>query len=334
MDVLETVVAAQGGRVVLDVVYSVVVIAILFLVSRGRPLIMVAGLAVFIAWIVGLEYGGVQTIHRRGCEVVVRNAHSRLSPGVLPRFFSSIPVILSGVVQTVNRARGDNTYELTRTLATAIVAGQHRDIVYRDLLSRHAPLPRKFIVVCQHYRYMLETLSFLALIPRGYRIRVLNHVGRGVVSRVLTTYGPNLYGLHPINLSDPSGIRPQINRFVFHMLTDSAPTVYCIWPSGRAWDPSLPNGVEQFRPGAFFMSCFTRMPVCIVHGRASEDMGRYVIVRGGLMQPPAIPTSGKDYNSFYGDVQTHAPVLAFRDHVEGEYRKLDRELEEEVISPH
>ena len=122
-------------------------------------------------------------------------------------------------------------------------------------------------------------------------------------------------------------------EFIDKMTTEpETPEVFCIWPSGWAWDYTKKNGIDKFKPGAFYMSAFTGIPVCLVHGRLSKDSKRFIIEQSDIIHPPTFDplTGGTEYLDFYENQENKIIVEEYRARVENLYRETDDRLDREV----
>jgi hypothetical protein len=115
------------------------------------------------------------------------------------------------------------------------------------------------------------------------------------------------------------------------MLEDREPTIYCIWPTGNLWKPALRNGIEEFKLGAFYMSCFTRIPVTIIHTKVQGLVRKIIVEQSPLSHPPEIQNLEEEYLKFYENPAHRPTVVQFRDRMETLYREMDDRLERELI---
>jgi len=243
------------------------------------------------------------------------------------------PFVFSGIVQTINMIKGDRKYTLSKTLASAIAINCTERIIYRSNLSK--PLPEKVIFVCQHIKYMFDFFPFLAYIPDSHKLTTFNDFTTGLRYKALgkicfSLFAKHLYGAYAIDRSERDTLKDQVTGFVNSMDQEKDPHVFAIWPSGKAWLPDQPNGVDQFRLGAFYMSVYTGIPVCIIHGRIAEDEKSFIVEQSDIIEPPAVLNREPSYIEFYENSGHRSVVDGFRMEVENLYRDMDSRLCMEV----
>lgn len=263
--------------------------------------------------------------HREQLEV--ENTTTNLQLPSAARLGLHVPLIISGFIQTVNRARKDETYALTRDLGASLIAHVPERVVYRPISH---PLPRKIIYLMQHVTAVLDNFTFLQFIPEGYRFRVLNRSDANPLGLFPKSSRKNLFGAHFLEMGTKEDLKKSVCEFVNYMVTDTDPTVYCIWPTGRLWEKHLENGIQEFKLGAFYMSCFTKIPVTVIHTKIHGFVQRVFVEQSPLFPPPRIQSLESEYIQFYEN-PAHKPIVtAFRDKIENVYREMDNRLSLEI----
>lgn len=338
-DLIDLVKRSEGSKVGLDLLAFIVVLFILWILFSKRPRTFILFFVVFSILFASNELLSTQTINSHHpddnlTELIITNDSS--SP-TLPKFQTkmilSIPFIFSGVVQTINMMKGDQKYILSKILANSLVINSCEKIVYRSYLS--TPLPTKVIFLCQHIPYLFDTLPFLAYVPDTHKLTVFNDFTMGGMSKQVATvfhvlFCKHLYGARMMSRRDKDTLKTQMADFVTSMIDNPYPHVFSIWPSGWAWRYDQPNGVEKFKPGAFYISAYTRIPVCIIHGKLSKNSKRFIVEQSPLIHPPAIRYDEKSYVDFYEN-NNHRPIIEeYRDKVENIYREMDNRIEKSI----
>lgn len=345
-NLLEIVTRAEGSKVALDLALLLVVFGFLMIFFRRNTLMFTLLLTMFVIIystneILSTQTTEVQRIEGEGGESIVREvvvenrSTSPFTPGFHAKLLMSVPLIFTGVVQAINMMRGDRRYMLTKSLSTNLVIQGPLKTTYRSYLT--SELPRKVIFVCQHLPYLFDTLVFHTFIPDTHRYTVFNDFTMGGMSKPVASvfhnlYCKHLYGAHKFSRRDKSTMKTQLLEFIDMMTARPEESeIFCIWPSGWAWRNDHPNGVERFKPGVFFMSMYTGIPICLVHGRLSKDNQRFTVEQSELIHPPLNP-KGTDggYLEFYEDPVVKADVERYRVGVENFYRETDDRLEKEV----
>lgn len=334
-DLIELVKRSEGSKVGLDLLAFAIVLFILWILFSKRPRSFIFFLIIFSVLFASNELLSTQTIYSHHPDdnltelIITNNSSSPILPKFQTKMILSIPFIFSGVVQTVNMLKGDQKYTLSKILANTLVINACEKIVYRSYLS--TPLPTKVIFLCQHIPYLFDTLPFLAYVPDTHKLTVFNDFTMGGMSKHLAKaihvlFCKHLYGAHMISRRDKDTLKTQMADFVKGMIDNPLPHVFSIWPSGWAWRYDQPNGVEKFKPGAFFISAYTRIPVCIIHGRISKDSKRFTVEQSPLIYPPKIRYEEKSYVNFYENLNYRPMVEEYRDKVETVYREMDNRI--------
>jgi hypothetical protein len=187
-------------------------------------------------------------------------------------------------------------------------------------------MPKKVIYLIQHVGGVLDNLTFLQFIPEGFAFRVLNNSRANPIGLFPKTSRKNLFGAHFIDPENPETLKQSISTFVEYMKGDRDPTIYCIWPSGKLWNGKLENGIDGFKLGAFYMSCFTGIPVCIIHTKFDGFVSKMIVEQSPLYFPPEIKIPERDYISFYENLDHRDLVRGFKDKMERKYRMIDDRL--------
>lgn len=260
-------------------------------------------------------------------ELRLENTTTNLQLPSIARLGLHIPLIVSGVVQSINRTRRDETYALTRELAASLISQTPNSIVYRSLSHR---MPRKVIYLMQHVTAVLDNFTFLQFIPEGYRFRVLNKSNANPLGLFPKSSRKYLFGAHFLEMESPEKLRESVRTFVQCMVEDQDPTIYCIWPSGKLWEKNIENGVREFKLGAFYMSCYTGIPITFVHTKVQGLVKNIIVEQTPLIHPPKIEPREADYMQFYHNTLHKPTVVEFRDKIEKLYRELDNHLDKEI----
>lgn len=334
-DLSLTVKEAVGSGVAVDAILFVTLIILVFvLLSRNNVVfsIIVFALAMIFALNETLttQEAVEHRVDNKVLQVSVDNSSS--SPFKLRgkgKLLTCIPIIFSGVIQLINMYQGDRKYLLTKKLSTSLVANSVDKVVYRSYLS--GPLPDKTMFVCQHLPYLFDTLVFHTFIPNTHKLSVFNDFTMGGMSPQVaavfhTLYCKHLYGAYKFSRRNKEEMKVQLVEFVDSMMNGPEPEVYCIWPSGWAWDYSEPNGVKQFKAGTFYISAFTGYPMTIIHGRHSEDKTKFLVEQSDLIYPPTLDSKESSYMEFFNNPDNKVKVEEYRKRVESLYREIDNRL--------
>jgi 1-acyl-sn-glycerol-3-phosphate acyltransferase len=324
---------AEETKIILDFYFLLVVFIIIWLLLGRTSGALLAILIVFIAIYGTNEISGVQSISHlnseyQGQEIVIENMSS--SPFALSLRYKlalHLPIMFTGIVQTINRFRGDQKFMLTRQLACSLVMNSTNKVVYRTRMTQDPP--SKIIFLCQHSSYLFDVFSFWAFIPKTHKLTAFNDVTRGlkpeIIGKIWYAFAENLYGVYPIDRADKENLKAQVSEFV-DMITREDNRVFTIWPSGDVWDKTAPNGVKQFKLGAFFMSMFTGVPVCVIHGRMSSDEKKYIVEQSDIIYPPEVSNKESTYVKFYENESHRSTVDEYRLRVENIYREMDERI--------
>lgn len=323
---------ASEKKVYIDAVFLFILLLVCIFLLRGRTKIfgtLVYGLVFIFLYnetTVRQLFSRVSLDDERD-EFRVENTTTRLQLPSVARVGLHVPFIVSGVVQAVNNTRRDETYTLTRELGTSLVGQAPRTIVYRPLSHR---IPRKVIYLMQHVKAVFDNLTFLQFIPEGYRIRVLNKSNANPLGLFPKSSRRHLFGAHFLETGSSEKLKESVRAFVRYMVEDREPTVYCIWPSGKLWERGVENGVKEFKPGAFYMSCYTGIPVTFIHTKVRGLVKNIIVEQTPLIHPPNIEPRESDYIQFHENALHKPVVLGFRDKIENLYRGLDNKLSDEI----
>jgi hypothetical protein len=336
----DIVLRAQDSNVTLEILGFIALLVLVWVFFRKRPEILIAIIFVIVALFSSNELLSTQRIEEHTVEnfyeLVIRNSSSSpVKPKFQTKMILSLPLIFSGGAQIINMIRGDCKYTLSKTLSTSLVINSTRNISYRSYLTK--PLPEKVLFLCQHIPYLFDTLPFLSYIPDTHKLTVFNDFTMGGMSKELAKvihvlFCKHLYGARMISRRDRSNLKTQITDFVNDMVKETSPHVFAIWPSGWAWRYDLPNGIEAFKPGAFYMSVYANIPVCIIHGKISKDSLTYMVEQSDIIYPPSVNREGT-YEEFYDNQENKQPVEQYRSMVESIYRNIDNELQERIDNP-
>lgn len=338
-NLIDIVKQAEESKLTLDIIFLVGVFLILWWGFRRRPVVFSLLFLTF-AIIYSLnEVMATQRIESTGVDGVVseirvlNNSSSpfKLKPNV--KLISIAPLVFSGVIQTLNMLEGSRRFNLTKRMATSVVINNYENVIYRSRLREKAP--EKMIFLCQHGSDMMDVLSFFMFIPKDYKLSVMNDftggggVGKKTAKAFHLMFAKHLYGAHMIDRKDKTVLKRQMGEFA-NMLIDAEKEVFCIWPSGKIWDPVLKNGIENFKPGAFYISAYTGVPVCVIHQRICPNKKTLIIEQSELVYPPVLEKEGLSYIDFY-EREDYQPVIdEYRRRVENLYRGIDDRLESEI----
>jgi 1-acyl-sn-glycerol-3-phosphate acyltransferase len=328
---------AEETKVDLDFYTLLAIFLGIWLVFHRSPEMLIAIGILFLVVYGTNETLGIQRIVQRnledqGREIVIENTSS--SPFALSLRYKlalHLPIMFTGIIQTINRFRGDQKFMLTRQLACSLVMNSTRKVIYRTRMTQDPP--SKIIFLCQHSSYLFDVFSFWAFIPKTHKLTAFNDVTRGlkpeIIGKIWYAFAKNLYGVYPINRDDKDNLKTQVSEFV-DMITKEDNRVFTIWPSGDIWDKTAPNGVRQFKLGAFFMSMFTGVPVCMIHGRMSKDETSYIVEQSDIIYPPEVNNKESTYIQFYENESHRGAVDEYRLRVENIYREMDERLYNEL----
>jgi hypothetical protein len=326
---------AIEGRVLLDFLFLIFLITLCVWVFGGSRRLFGVALILITLIFVYNEMAVEQFINVRNYdsdrrEYVLHNTTTPLQLPSIGRLALHLPIIVCGAVQYLNYRRGDSTYSLTREFGTSLITQAPKHTVYRALTGT---LPRKMIYLMQHVGAVLDNLTFLQFLPGGYNVRVLNRSDANPLGLFPQKSRKHLFGAHFIDPLNPDTLKESLSRFVQYMVEDEKPTVYCIWPSGKLWNSKLENGVREFKPGAFYMSCYTGIPVSFVHTKFKGLIEEMIVEQTPLIYPPVVQHDEPSYISFYDNKDIKPTVLEFRDRVESVYRDMDKRLTKELALP-
>lgn len=328
----DVLVRASEKRIYLDTLFLLILLLSLFLIFGGKH--RGFGIAVFVLVFVFTynEVGVQRWLFRREhddqrSEVILRNTTTNIQLPSIVRLAIHLPIIISGFIQAINRMRKDETFRLTREIGASIISQAPEILRYRPLTH---PMPKKVIYLMQHVTAVLDNCTFLQFIPEGYRLRVLNKGNANPLGLFPKTSRRHLFGAHFLEMESPEKLKESVRQFVEYMIQDTEPTVYCIWPTGSLWKRGCQNGIEEFKPGAFFMSCFTGIPVTIIHTKVSGLVRNMIVEQSPLHYPPKMERGQGGYLEFYENPQHRSKVLEFRTEMEKLYREMDDRLEEEI----
>lgn len=328
---------AEETKVDLDFYSLLGVFLILWFILGRSPELLIAVLILFLVYYGVNETLGIQTITSQTVDKcleeinIINKTYSPFALGFRNKIFAHVPAIFSGIVQTVNRLRGDQRYMLSREIGTALVINSTDNITYRTRIR--GGIPKRIIFLCQHTPFLFDTFPFMTYIPTNHKLTVLNDFTQGLkikfIGKIWNAYAQNLCGSYPIDRSNKHTLKDQVSNFVDLMLKDEE-RIFAIWASGNLWRGSFPNGVEKFQLGSFFMSAFAGIPVCVIHGRVSENSKRFIVEQSELIYPPTIDNIENTYLQFYGNINHRNIVEEYKMKVENIYREMDNRLVKEV----
>ena len=329
---------AEGSKVGLDLILLVVVFLILWLAFRKRPRVFVV---LFVAFAIAYSLNEVLvtqtiTVYSKG-EVgeleILNDNRSPFRVSSRTKILMILPVVFSGMIQLVNLIDGSRKFTLSKTIATNLVMNLRDRTVYRTRLTEK--LPEKVIYLCQHGAEALDLFDFLGYVPDTHQLTVINDFfGGGNISKTTASiiqglFATHLYGGHMIYRSDKANLKKDLSKLV-DIMNEPIPRVFCIWPSGKVWNHKAKNGVESFKAGAFYMSAYTGIPVCIIHHRISDDIKTCIIEQSNIVRPPPITLGNMSYTEFY-ETESYKPVIEeYRLRVENLYRSIDDRLAAEL----
>jgi hypothetical protein len=328
---------AEETKVDLDFYTLLAIFLGIWLVFHRSPEMLIAIGILFLVVYGTNETLGIQRIVQRnledqGQEIVIENTSS--SPFALSLRYKlalHLPIMFTGIIQTINRFRGDQKFMLSRQLACSLVMNSTNKVVYRTRMTRDPP--SKIIFLCQHSSYLFDVFSFWAFLPKTHKLTAFNDVTRGlkpeIIGKIWYAFAQNLCGVYPIDRADKENLKIQVSEFV-DMITKEDNRVFTIWPSGDVWDKSAPNGVRQFKLGAFFMSMFTGVPVCVIHGRMSGDERNYIVEQSDIIYPPEVSDKESTYVQFYENESRRSAVDDYRLRIENIYREMDERIYKEL----
>lgn len=328
--------SSNTGKVVLDLALLVLVFGLLWIFFRRKTVVF---LTLFVLFIIFYSLEEVLSAQR----VTVKNADGVQEVAVVSQHRSPFhlgfrkmrlvygSVCMTGGIQLFNLCRGDRRYQLTKTISATLTTNLFDQVTYRSYLK--GPLPKRVIFICQHVKDIVDIMFFNTFVPDTHCMTVMNdwNVQEDLAFVGYHLFFKHLYGAYMLNLRDRKRLKSKLIKFASKLTKEGNPEVFCIWAAGHAWDARYANGVKSFKPGAFYMSVFTQTPVCIVHGRNSQDFRKLVVEQSDLIYPPPLGSSQTDsYIEFYNDVVNREPVEGFCREVEMLYRRIDDGLAREV----
>lgn len=259
--------------------------------------------------------------------VVIKNKGGiKLSPntrntGVLGCQFLFFP-------QLINYVTGDETYTFTRRAALGHLISSFPEVHIRTKTSK---LPKTVMIVSQHIPCVFDIWGFLAMTDDDHKLDVIQDLGPETYKRYLTNiYLRKLYGARPIERSNKEILEAQIEKLANDLVSyreGEGKHAVCIWPSGKFWQSRFENGFEKFKPGSFYLSIYSQVPICPVHTRFNHD--KVICVRGGIIYPPKLPTESfkeMDYKTFSREPEIRTLVENYRSEVERIFRNMDNAM--------
>jgi hypothetical protein len=334
---LDIIRAAEETKVSLDFYTLLVIFIVLWFILGRSPELLIVILILFLVLYGANETFGIQSISVQsveGCIEELRVENKSYSPfalGFKTKVLLHVPIIFSGVVQTINRLRGDQRYMLSRELGTSLVINSTDQVIYRTGIR--GEIPKRILFISQHSPLLFDTFPFLTYIPTNHKLTILNDFTQGLkikfIGKIWNSYAQNLCGSHPIDRSNKKTLKTQVSNFVDLMLKDEQ-RIFAIWASGRLWNKDLPNGLEKFNLGAFYMSAYSGIPVCVIHGRLSNNSKRFIVEQSPLYYPPTFNTREDSYIKFYENTDHRKEIEEYRNKIEALYRNMDDRIYEEV----
>ena len=342
-DIEKLIIGSGTSEVVNDIILLFVIFFFLWLFFRKRPVVFLILFSIIVIILTTNELLTPQefTTKKDGDilqEVVITSKSKspfRLSLGW--RLLMVPPVIISGVIQTRNMLKGDKKYSLTKSLTTATIANSAEKVIFRTHLREQ--LPNKVIFLCQHVEMAIDVLTFHTFIPDSHKYTVFNDFTGNVLHPALgrffdAVYCRHLYGARMLARIKKGEVKEQMKGIIDTMVVRNGDVddkeVFCIWPSGKHWVPKFPNGVEFWKPGSFYLSAFTGIPVCIIYTKVSKDSKTIITEQSELIYPPKFENKEPNYVQFYDNPENKKLVEEYCSRVEILYRGIDNRLDFEV----
>lgn len=319
--------SALDVKAVIDIVILIIIISLGVTVWRWARYpgmaIVLTSLAVFIY----SQTMVTQTMSIDKFQTMIKNKGGlKLSPntrnsGILGCQFLFFP-------QLINYVTGDETYTFTRRAALGHLISSFPEVHIR---SQTSDLPNTVMIVSQHIPCVFDIWGFLAMTSDDHKLDVIQDLGPETYKRYLTNiYLKGLYGARPIERTNKEILETQIGKLADDLVSyreGEGKHAVCIWPSGKFWQSEFENGFEKFKPGTFYLSMYSQVPICPVHTRFNRD--KLICMRGGIIQPPKLPSEsfGKmDYKTFSREPEIRTLVENYRSKVERIFRNMDNAM--------
>jgi hypothetical protein len=284
-------------------------------------------IVILVIWLV--FFNGFQSvqIQSEGGDIVVKRKDSlvSLSQGLISKTVVAVLAAINGSLQIYGCITRDPTYEATKKVCLGHVMNFCPAMRFVEEGSRECP--RKFMIVNQHGPTLMDLFSFLPFIPPGYRVRVVHDISlptplkKGIEKLLLNP----LYGAVIMDRGDKKGLKRTLAEIAKGIVETDDPEVVVIWPSGKAWDWSLENGFEKFKPGLFLLPLYAQIPLCAIHARTTKDEKSGMLVRSEFINPPPVEPQ-EDYYQFVEKYKNDKVLETFAGKVEMIYRDLDNRL--------
>lgn len=230
--------------------------------------------------------------------------------------------------QIINYFTGDTTYTFSRRAAMGHLISSAPEVHIR---TRTSELPNTVIIISQHIPCVYDIYGFLTMTGDSHNLVVVQDLGPETYKKYLTNvYLKGLYGARPIERSNKQILESQVCNLANDLIRyreGGGKHAVCIWPSGKFWQPKFENGFEKFKPGTFYLSIYSQVPICPVHTRFNDN--KLICVRGGVIYPPKLPNESfhnMDYGLFSKEPEIKKLVEEYRNKVERIFRNMDKAM--------
>ena len=323
---------AHSSRLLLDSILLVVLTVLVLLMPIRNIIKMI--FIIFFTWVFFIN--NLQTVDvskLSDSEVIVYRTSNILSicQGLIPKTVNAVVLSFTGTLQLAHWAAKDHTYEITKTVCLGHLMEFCPEMRFR---IQGLPIyPKKFFMVTQHGPTLMDLFNFLTFIPKGFKVRVVHDLAGGVIIKnVLERLLLNpLYGAVIMDRSDKNRMKTTLQKLVCD-IKKPGPMVVVLWPSGKAWDSFLPNGIGEFKSGLFLLPLYTQLPVCVVHSRTNVKKDKCIVTRGEFIVPPTtdINTSYMDFVNQGKEYPLKDLLVKFTNQTESIYRRMDNEIIKEL----
>lgn len=275
--------------------------------------------SIFFIWIQTFPYA-----EKHGGELVITNKTILGGVDVTQQNLSLLPFFLSGIIHMTSLVDRSRKYELTRLVAQGHLMRSARKVVMRGMDRK---TPSKQIILSQHVPGILDV--FAVMVFAQGEITVVQDLGSSVYARVASNILAPIYGGVNIDRTRPESLKKSIGSLAESMKVSTGGS-YILWPSGTMWKKNLKNGIVDFRSGAFYLSIYSQVPLCLVHVRG--DISEIIVERTEYLQPPFPEHLERNvcYDEFSKCPRVRELVREFRERVESMYRGLDDKMSREL----
>jgi hypothetical protein len=276
--------------------------------------------SIFFIWIQTIPYS--ESINN---QVIVTNKSLAGQVDVSYQNLSLIPFFMSGIIHIVSLVDRSRKYEFSRLVAQGHLLRLARRVCIRGTSTQP---PRKQIILSQHVPGIADVFSVM-MFTGGNEVTVIQDLGSSIYAKAASTFLSPIYGGINIDRTRGDALKRSINSLADSMKTSSNGS-YIIWPSGAMWKKSLKNGIVDFRMGAFYLSIYSQIPVCLVHVRGNTE--ELIVEKTEHIQPPFpehIPRN-RPYEDFINCPKVKELVAGFKTKIETMYRELDDKISKEL----